>query len=101
MIKMATATQPAPVELHRDSIRGEPATTPRRSAGELYALVLLAIAFIFHGIIFMSAQRPPGQPAFARAHLALDDSWIHLAYAKNLLQYGYFTYNPGQVETGA
>jgi hypothetical protein len=31
----------------------------------------------------------------------LDDAWIHLSYAKSLLRYGYFTYNPGEVETGA
>jgi len=34
-------------------------------------------------------------------HLPLDDAWIHLGYARNLLAHGYYTYNPGSVQTGA
>jgi len=57
--------------------------------------------FLLDALIFMRAGRLAGQPAYAWSHLPLDDAWIHLSYAKNLLHHGYFTYNPGTVETGA
>ena len=41
------------------------------------------------------------QPAYGWNHLPLDDAWIHLSYAKNLIHYGYFTYSGGAIETGS
>jgi len=53
----------------------------------------LAIASIF------LSDRSPGTAA-ARTSFPLDDSWIHLVYARNLAAFEGFAYNPGQLEAG-
>lgn len=68
---------------------------PGRGAWAAAGVFLVAqILFICHGVW-------SGDAAWALKQLPLDDAWIHLAYARNLLHYGYFTYNPGEIETGA
>ncbi len=53
----------------------------------------LAIASIF------LSDRSPGTGA-AWTSFPLDDSWIHLVYARNLAAFQGFAYNPGQLEAG-
>ena len=68
----------------------------RRLAGPVCVMAF----FLVHCAIFMNYPDSAGR-RYAWSHLPLDDSWIHLSYAKNLLRCGYFTYNPGEIETGA
>jgi hypothetical protein len=79
----------------REWARGLRARAPR-----LAGPACVMIFFLAHCAIFMSYPDINGR-RFAWGHLPLDDSWIHLSYAKNLLRCGYFTYNPGEIETGA
>jgi len=57
------------------------------------ALGLAACAMIFAAAFVWS-----GTPA--RVGFPLDDAWIHLVYARNLLAGHGLAYNPGQLETG-
>jgi hypothetical protein len=60
----------------------------------LFLAVHAAVALLF------VLGRAPGTSA-AWAGLPLDDSWIHMVYARSLAALHGFAYNPGQQETGA
>lgn len=53
--------------------------------------LLLIVLHVAAGVIFLS-ESGPGFP--------LDDTWVHMVYARSLGQGDGFAYNPGQLETG-
>jgi hypothetical protein len=63
---------------------------PRKQAG-LVALVAIAAA----GLYLLAASRAVG------LGFPLDDSWIHLAYARNLAELGQWAFLPGQPSAGS
>ncbi|MGE0481887.1 MAG: hypothetical protein AB7Q17_15600 [Phycisphaerae bacterium] len=60
--------------------------------------LLLAIV---HAVVawYYVSNRAPGTDA-ARVDFPLDDSWIHLVYARSLVEEGVPAYNPGVAEAG-
>ncbi len=48
-------------------------------------------------VLFWYANRLPG---FHQLGFPLDDTWIHLVYARNLWHSGYYAFNPGIATTG-
>ena len=71
-------------------------TNPHRARHlHVYPLVALHLAI---ASIFLR-NRSPGTDA-AWTSFPLDDSWIHLVYARSLAAFQGFAYNPGQLEAG-
>ncbi|HEX7541231.1 MAG TPA: hypothetical protein VF352_03795 [Anaerolineales bacterium] len=48
--------------------------------------------------LYLIVLTPDG--SYAWSGLPLDDNWIHLVYARSLVQQGWFNYNPGVAEAG-
>lgn len=64
---------------------------------------LLVFAFLLQAgmSLVVPSWGAEGSVADAWRHLPYDDAWIYLVYARNLLEHGYFCYNPGRPEAGA
>jgi hypothetical protein len=59
--------------------------------------ILLALGVVVT-VFFLTSRSAGGDWAWTQ--LPLDDDWIHLAYADNLVEHGGFHYNPGEPEAG-
>jgi len=66
------------------------------------SLVVVILFFAAHlaSALYFVLDRAPGTAA-ALNGFPLDDAWIHMVYARSLAALHGFTYNPGQLETGA
>lgn len=62
-------------------------------------LPFLAAVHTLTAFLYVSNTAPGTSAAFSG--LPLDDAWIHLVYARGLVQDGLLTYNPGEPATGA
>ncbi len=72
--------------------------TTTRHLHKLAAILVLVSVAGGTGACFLF-NRASGTDS-ALVGLPLDDSWIHLVYARNLAQRGELSYNPGEPETG-
>ncbi len=75
-----------------------PAAARRRAS---IAPLAVGVLSLLHLAWYLTWPGLQGGTFWAWTQLPLDDAWIHLSYAQNLLRHGYFTYNPGTPETGA
>jgi hypothetical protein len=86
---MSTALPAPPAPPH-----GNPRTAPRASRA---ARILLLLAGFLACLLYLAGE------VYARHHLGfpLDDSFIHLQFARNLATGHGLSYNPGQLVTGS
>lgn len=73
--------------------------TPHARPG-LSILLSLSLALIALGISLLFLFDDSAGPDWARDGLPLDDTWIHLVYAHNLSNEGWFYYSGNQTEAG-
>ncbi len=62
---------------------------------------LLPIALLLGALVLLSIWFAGITPDRHELGFALDDAWIHMTYARNLLSYPFLAFNPGIPATGA